>query len=111
VHQSFPRNLEARDFGFDSPQRPLVVSHGGRGLQAIVTLTSSDDMRRSGAKMLAGLPVNTLALVAPVIDPLATSTSFQGAVRELGPPFPRVLHPFAAVERATLGRTAAFQVR
>jgi hypothetical protein len=60
--------------------------------------------------MLAGLPVNALALVAAVIDALATSTSFQGGVRELGPAFPRVLHPFATVKRAALGRAAALRV-
>jgi hypothetical protein len=60
---------------------------------------------------VAGLPVNALSLVAAVIDSLVTSTALQGGVRELRPAFPRVLHPFATVKRAALGRTAALRVR
>lgn len=67
-------------------------------------------MRRPGTEMLTGLPIDALALVAAVIDTFVTSTALQGGVRELRRPFPRVLHPFAAVERPTLGRTAALRV-
>ena len=68
-------------------------------------------MRGARPEMLAGFPVNALALVAAVIDTLATSTPLQGGIRELGPALARVLHPLTAVKRATLGRTAALGVR
>lgn len=68
-------------------------------------------MSGSRTKMLAGLPVDALSLVAAVIDSLLAATALQRGVREVGPPFPRVLHPLATVKRAALGCAAALRVR
>ena len=83
-HQTLPRNLKACDLVFDCPQRFHVISDRCGGLQAIVALSAGDHMCRARSEMLARFPINALALVATVIDALATSTPLQRGIRELG---------------------------
>jgi hypothetical protein len=111
VHQPFPRNLEARDSVFDCPQRLLVTSHRRRGLQAVVALTASGHVRRTRPKVLAGLPLDSLAFVTAVVDMVVAAEPLERGIREVGPPFARVLHPLPAVKRAALGSTAALGMR
>ena len=61
--------------------------------------------------MVTGIAIDPLPLVTAVIHALVTPVSFQRGVREIGPAFPRVIHPFAAVERAALRCAAALRVR
>jgi hypothetical protein len=68
-------------------------------------------MGRAWSEVLAGFAVNALALVATVIDALATSAPLERGVREVSPPSSRLLHPLATVERATLWTAAALGVR
>lgn len=90
----------------------LTFGRGGSFIETVAVETACCHLRSSGAVVAAGLDVDSLALVASVVDTLVSAKLLELRVDERGPPFPRPLHPLASVERPALrgpasGRIAA----
>jgi hypothetical protein len=84
----------------------------GNGLFETVVLTSSGghvDRRRS--IVAAGIAVNSLALVAAMVDAFLAPTRAEYLVRQFGPSLACTFHPFASVKCSALRRAAASRMR
>ena len=103
-----PGGLQSRYLALKGGQCLRVVADGERVVQAVVIVPSAGHVRGARTVVFAGLPIDPLPLVAPVIDPLIPPASRQLLVCSVRPPLARLLDPGPSVKRAALRRAAAF---
>lgn len=111
VYDRFPLGLESGDLNVNGSKRLFVVNRRGCRLEAIVIVPAAGHVRGAGSIVFAGLAIDPLPFVAPVIDPLRPAGFCQRLVGQPSPPFAGLLDPRRSVKRPALSSVARRRVR
>lgn len=102
VDQGRLGSLQTRDLALDRPQPFVLVDRPRSPLEAVVAVAAAHHVGGRRTVVLATLPVDALALVAPVVHTVVTAGALEGCVRQLGPSPPCLLYPRTAVKASAL---------
>ncbi len=102
--------LQHVDLAVDSPNGVLAVDMGNGLFETVVLTSSGGHVGRRRSIVAAGIAVDSLALVAAMVDAFLAPTRAEHLVRQFGPSLACMFHPFASVKRSALRRAAPIRM-
>jgi hypothetical protein len=98
--------LQHVDLAVDSSNGVLAVDVGNGLFETVVLTSSGGHVGRRRPIVAAGIAVDSLALVAAMVDAFPAPTRAEHLVRQFGPSLACTLYPLLSVKRSALRRAA-----
>ena len=103
--------LQHVDLAVDRSYGVLEVDIGNGLFETVVLTSSGGHVGRRRSIVAAGIAVDSLALVAAMVDAFLAPTRAEHLVRQFGPSLACTFHPFTSVKCSALRRAAAIRMR